>query len=93
MYCDNNSINYFRSWSGDWFFSAKYRELEDGFEIYELYSYNEDDNSSMASLFMYLILSDCGEFEMADIMFYDFINRKVEVMLAKSIYNKFFDKE
>lgn len=93
MYCDNNSINYFRSWSGDWFFSAKYRELEDGFEIYELYSYNEDDNSSMASLFMYLILSDCGEFEMADIMFDDFINRKVEVMLAKSIYNKFFDKE
>ena len=66
MYCDENSINYFRSWSGIQIFKGYYRREKDSYIIYALeindnkdeYDEEKIDGDSI-SLFTSLIKAEC----------------------------------
>ena len=65
MYCDENSVNYFRSWTGIQIFKGYYRIENETCIIYSLEinnnkeEYNEDDINKSRNLFNYLINSEC----------------------------------
>lgn len=65
MYCDNNSVNYFRSWTGIQIFKGYYKLENDVYIIYALEindnkdEYNETDINRSLKLFNDLIVSKC----------------------------------
>jgi ADP-ribosylglycohydrolase len=65
MYCDEKSINYFRSWTGIQIFKGYYRIENDSYIIHTLEindnkeEYNESDISNSLNLFQNLINSEC----------------------------------
>ena len=65
MYCDENSVNYFRSWTGIQIFKGYYRIENESCIIYSLEinnnkkEYNEPDINRSRNLFNYLINSEC----------------------------------
>lgn len=65
MYCDNNSVNYFRSWTGIQIFKGYYKLENDVYIIYALEindnkdEYNETDINRALILFNDLIVSEC----------------------------------
>lgn len=65
MYCDENSINYFRSWTGIQIFKGYYKVENNSYIIYMLEinntkdEYNEPDLSKSVKLFNYLIETEC----------------------------------
>lgn len=65
MYCDNNSVNYFRSWTGIQIFKGYYKLENSTYIIYELEindnkdEYKETDINRSLKLFNDLIISEC----------------------------------
>ena len=65
MYCDENSINYFRSWTGNQIFKGYYRLENESCIIYSLEindnkeEYNEDNIEQSLNLFKDLIMAEC----------------------------------
>ncbi len=67
MYCDEEYIRYYRSWTGLCVFVARYEKVENGYKICELTipndAFREDcdirfEKESM--LFLHLLMADCG---------------------------------
>lgn len=65
MYCDDNSINYYRSWTGTQIFKAYYKVVYDEYLIYKIEinnnkdEYNEENLQKSIELFKNLIISEC----------------------------------
>lgn len=65
MYCDEKSINYFRSWTGFQTFKGYYKKENGQYIIYMLEinnnknEYSEDDINKSLNLFIDLITSEC----------------------------------
>ena len=65
MYCDNNSVNYFRSWTGIQIFKGYYKLEKNTYIIYALEvndnkdEYDETDINRSIKLFNNLIVSEC----------------------------------
>ncbi len=65
MYCDENSVNYFRSWTGIQIFKGFYKSENDQYVIYSLEindnkeEYNEPEINKSIQLFNYLITAEC----------------------------------
>ena len=65
MFCDDNSINYFRSWTGIQIFKGHYKLENGSCVIYALEindnkeEYNEDDIHQSLRLFNELITTEC----------------------------------
>lgn len=66
MYCDEESIRYYRSWTGICAFEAKYRKTAKGFEIFRLKmnkglaEFGVNGNDAGVALFKYLIAAETG---------------------------------
>ena len=69
MYCNENTINYFRSWTGIQIFKGYYRLDNDSYIIYSLEvndnkdEYNEPDIKKSLKLFNNLIDSECRKYK------------------------------
>jgi len=69
MYCDENSINYFRSWSGIQIFKGYYKLENNSYIIHTLEindnkdEYNETDINKSLKLFNDLIVSECKTYQ------------------------------
>lgn len=69
MFCDENSINYFRSWTGIQIFKGYYKLEENSYIIYALEindnkdEYNETNINSSLILFNDLIVSECKTYQ------------------------------
>lgn len=69
MYCDNESINYFRSWTGIQIFKGYYKYENNNYIIYELEindnkeEYGEDNIDRSISLFTNLIIAECKTYK------------------------------
>ena len=65
MYCGDNKIRYFRSWSGFCIYEASLEEVGDGFEVKDL-TINQDpaeyegDPEKAKALFCALLMQECG---------------------------------
>ena len=65
MYCDDNSINYYRSWTGIQIFKAYYKIVDDEYVIYEIDvnnnkdEYNEENIQKSVELAKKLISNEC----------------------------------
>lgn len=65
MYCDDNSINYYRSWTGIQIFKAYYKIVDDEYVIYEIDvnnnkdEYNEENIQKSVELAEKLISNEC----------------------------------
>ena len=66
MYCDNDTIRYYRSWTGICIFVAKYEECDEQFRITELIvnreqsQYRSTDNEHDVALFLALLTDEFG---------------------------------
>ena len=66
MYCDDNTIRYYRSWTGFCIYMAKYEKVDDGYKITDLTvnrypeQYKCDDDKHDLSLFMALLTEEYG---------------------------------
>ena len=66
MYCDDNTIRYYRSWTGIFIYEAHYERAEDGYRITSLKTnrsqdqYGETNVRRDLCLFMYLLLTEAG---------------------------------
>ena len=66
MYCDDNTIRYYRSWTGFCIYVAKYEKVDDGYKITDLTvnrypeQYKCDDDKHDLALFMALLTEECG---------------------------------
>lgn len=66
MYCDENTIRYYRSWKGICIFEARYMDCGDVYRITELKTnrepsqYGNEDNKKDAYLFMALLTEEYG---------------------------------
>lgn len=69
MYCDENSVNYFRSWTGIQIFKGYYKLENNSYIIHALEindnkdEYNETDISKSLKLFNDLIVSKCKTYQ------------------------------
>ena len=65
MFCDEKSVNYFRSWTGIQIFKGYYKLENNSYIIYALEindnkdEYNETDINKFLKLFNDLIVSEC----------------------------------
>lgn len=65
MFCDEKSVNYFRSWTGIQIFKGYYKLENNSYIIYALEindnkdEYNETDINKSLKLFNDLIVSEC----------------------------------
>lgn len=66
MYCDDNTIRYYRSWTGFCIYVAKYEKVDDGYKITDLTvnrypeQYKCDDDKHDLALFMTLLTEEYG---------------------------------
>ena len=66
MYCDDNTIRYYRSWTGFCIYVAKYEKVDDGYKITDLTvnrypeQYKCDDDKHDLALFMALLTEEYG---------------------------------
>ena len=66
MYCDDNTIRYYRSWTGFCIYVAKYEKVDDGYKITDLIvnrypeQYKCDDDKHDLALFMTLLTEEYG---------------------------------
>ncbi len=66
MYCDENSIRYYRSWTGLCVFIAEYENVEGGIRIVRLLSHRDSEQNDFeqdtkdAALFLALLTQECG---------------------------------
>lgn len=66
MYCDDSTIRYYRSWTGICIYEAKYKKVDDGYEITELIAnrfpeqYGCNDDKHDLALFMALLTEEYG---------------------------------
>jgi len=66
MYCDDNTIHYYRSWTGFCIYEAHYERTDDGYKIDKLIvnrskeQYGQTDDQKDYRLFMYLLLTEAG---------------------------------
>ena len=66
MYCDDNTIRYYRSWTGFCIYVAKYEKVDDGYKITDLSvnrypeQYKCDDDKHDLALFMTLLTEEYG---------------------------------
>lgn len=69
MFCDKNSVNYFRSWTGIQIFKGYYKLENDYCIIYSVEinankeEYSENDIDSSLKLFNDLIISECKTYK------------------------------
>lgn len=67
MYCDNEYIRYYRSWTGMCAFEAHYKEFDTGYLVdnlkmnHGLAEFGVNGDEAGAALFMYLIVAESGE--------------------------------
>ena len=67
MYCDDNSINYYRSWTGIQIFKAYYKLMYNEYIIYMIEinnnkeEYNEENIQNSIDLFKNLIKAECKD--------------------------------
>lgn len=66
MYCDDNTIRYYRSWTGFCIYVAKYEKVNEGYRITELTvnrypeQYNCNDDKHDIAMFMALLTEEYG---------------------------------
>ena len=66
MYCDDNTIHYYRSWTGICIYEAKYEKVDDGYKITEIIAnrfpeqYKCKDDKHDLALFMALLTEEYG---------------------------------
>ncbi len=69
MYCDEQCIRYYRSWTGKCAFVAKYAKTDSGYKIYELTIADDDlqkkgieniNFDALSMMFLSLLMSECG---------------------------------
>lgn len=66
MYCNDNTIRYYRSWTGFCIYVAKYEKVDDGYKITDLSvnrypkQYKCDDDKHDLALFMALLTEEYG---------------------------------
>lgn len=90
MYCDENSINYYRTDTGICCFHAKYRYTENSCTIYEVYA--PDDEFSTQRLFEYLIAFDSGDYndQLNNLeLFGYFVNKAEKALNNRDDFDKF----
>ena len=69
MFCDEKSVNYFRSWTGIQIFKGYYKLENNSYIIYALEingnkdEYNETDINKSFKLFNDLIVSECKAYQ------------------------------
>ncbi len=66
MYCDDEYIRYYRSWTGVCIYEARYEKTDDGYQITSLKAnrsqnqYQETNDRRDSCLFMYLLITEAG---------------------------------
>lgn len=66
MYCDDEYIRYYRSWTGICIYEARYEKTDDGYQITSLKAnrsqnqYQETNDRRDCCLFMYLLITEAG---------------------------------
>lgn len=66
MYCDDEYIRYYRSWTGICIYEARYEKADDGYQITSLKAnrsqnqYQETNDRRDYCLFMYLLITEAG---------------------------------
>ena len=69
MYCDDQYIRYYRSWTGRCAFIAKYKKIDSGYKICELTIPDDDlrkkgaaniNFDALSMMFLSLLMDECG---------------------------------